>query len=119
MQHDVGRYLIGGVLLAPEHRYPQQIEQRMAEFMQAGVEQGPHDSVDRRDAGRRRFRGHGLPELVDIFVTNRYDAVFIEGIGIAVTSLHLHQQCAGESEWCEELLQFFEETELLELLVIG
>jgi hypothetical protein len=28
--------------------------------MQAGLEQGAHEGVDRRDAGCRRFRGHGF-----------------------------------------------------------
>ena len=43
----------------------------MAEFMQAGVDQRAHHGVDRRDAGSRRFRGHGFAELLYIFVTNR------------------------------------------------
>jgi hypothetical protein len=85
--------------------------------MQAGVEQGAHEGVDRRDAGRRRFRGHGFPEVFYIFVTNRYDVVFIEGIGITVASFHLHQQRARQSERREKLLQLLEEADFLQLLV--
>ena len=52
-------------------------EQSVGEFMQVGVEQGTHQSVDRRDTSRCRFEGDGLPELVYIFITHHYHVVFI------------------------------------------
>ena len=55
---------------------------------------------------------HGI-QLLYIFVTNRYDVLFIEGIGITIASLHLHQQHARQSERREELLQLLEEAEFL------
>ena len=69
--------MIGSVFLAPQHRDLQHIEHSVGEFMQAGVEQGTHQSVDRRDTSRCRFEGDGLPELVYIFITHYYHVVFI------------------------------------------
>jgi len=66
--------------------------------MQAGVEQGANQSIDRRDAGPCFRLRHGPPELVDIFVANDNHVVFIGGIGIAVASLQPHQQLARQSE---------------------
>ena len=85
--------------------------------MQAGVEQGSQQSVDRRDTSRCPLEGDVLPELVDVFVTDRYDVVFIEGIGIALAILHLHQQGARQLERAEELLQLFEEAQFFQVLV--
>jgi hypothetical protein len=83
----------------------------VAEFMQSGIDQRAHDGVDRRDPGSRCFRGHGFPELLYIFVTNRNDVVFIEGIGIAVASLHLHEQRPRQSERSEKFLKLLEEAD--------
>ena len=52
IQYEVGRYLIGSVLLSSQYRHPQHLEYGMRKFMQAGVEQGAHESVERRDAVR-------------------------------------------------------------------
>ena len=57
MQHDVGRHLIGSVFLASKHWDLQHIEQGVGEFMQAGVEQGSQQSVDRRDTSRCPLEG--------------------------------------------------------------
>ena len=49
-QNDEGRYLIGGIFLASQHRHLQHVEQGVAATMQTGVEQWTLDSVDRRNS---------------------------------------------------------------------
>jgi transposase-like protein len=66
IQYEVGRYLIGSVLLSSQYRHPQHLEYGMRKFMQAGVEQGAHESVERRDAVRAGLEnlpdsGHAVP----------------------------------------------------------
>ena len=55
MQHDVGGNLVGGILLAPEQRHIEEVEQRMAKLVQEHIEQRPKQSVKRRDPTRRRL----------------------------------------------------------------
>src|SRR5712692_10905499 len=89
----------------------------MTEFVQGGVEQGADDRVDRRNAGRRRLRRHVLPQLVDIFVADRYCVLAIEGVGLAVTPCQRYFQRPGKSERAEEFLQLLERAALLQSLV--
>ncbi len=117
MERHIGRDLIGGVLLAAEHRHLVHIEQCMREFMQSGIEQGPNDGVYGRCVGPRRVGGRALPQLVEIFVANRYGVIFIGCVGVAVTPLQRHRQLARQAEWTEEFPQHLKRPLLLKALV--
>ena len=77
MQHDVGRHLIGSVLLASQYRQLQHIENGVAELVQAGIKEGAHQSVDRANTGRCHLRRRGLPKFVDVLVADHYDVVLV------------------------------------------
>src|SRR6266851_6447557 len=91
LKHDKGRELIGGVLLAPEHRDVEDVEHGMAELVRDGEEQLAAYCVLDGDAHHRlRLLGHALPDFLQIFVADAHgrhvvDAL-IPGIGDAVAA---------------------------------
>ena len=75
-QQDVGRELVGGVLFPAEQGNFQNCEYGMTAFVQKHIQERADHRVDRCNAGRSGLFGRVLPDLVEVFVTDR-DAFFV------------------------------------------
>ena len=114
LQHDIGRKLVGRVLLAPEDRHIVDVEHRMSEFVQRREHQLPDERLFLRDPLHRRFLRQVLPDLLQIFVAEAdgRKIVLAEEIGVrnAIALDRLDIEIFRQPEWAEQLPDLLERT---------
>src|SRR5262249_38875768 len=121
LQHDVGRELIGGVLLTAEDRNFEDVVDRMPELMRDSEEQLSDERVAGRDTDLRRLLRQVLPYFLEIFVTELYGrdgfVALIPGVRDAVASHRLDVEIDGQPQRAEYFLQSLEHATLLYQIV--
>jgi len=104
LQHNVSRKQVRSVLLTPQYRHLQLIEDHMTSLMQEHIHQRSQYSIFLCQTARQSFLWRTFQNVCHVFVTDRHETFVEPGVRVTVATRKLEKQWTRESKRAQQSL---------------